>query len=66
VPRATPALKGTRWVKCVDLPGEALPNVMRKVLAHAQAHDPEKWEPVFGKDHAQMKKLQDSRKRGTP
>ncbi len=20
---------------------------------HAQAHDPEKWEPVFGKDHAQ-------------
>jgi hypothetical protein len=21
----------------------------------AQAHDPEKWEPVFGKDHAQAK-----------
>ena len=35
VPRATPAPKGERWVKLVDLPGEALPNVMRKVLAHA-------------------------------
>jgi A/G-specific adenine glycosylase len=35
VPRATPAPKGTRWVKRVDLPGEALPNVMRKVLTHA-------------------------------
>jgi A/G-specific adenine glycosylase len=35
VPRATPAPKGARWVKRVDLPGEALPSVMRKVLAHA-------------------------------
>jgi A/G-specific adenine glycosylase len=35
VPRASPALKGARWVKLGDLPGEALPNVMRKVLAHA-------------------------------
>jgi A/G-specific adenine glycosylase len=35
VPRATPAPKRARWVKLVDLPGEALPNVMRKVLAHA-------------------------------
>ena len=35
VPRATPAPKGARWVKIADLPGEALPNVMRKVLAHA-------------------------------
>jgi A/G-specific adenine glycosylase len=35
VPRATPAPKGARWVKLVELPGEALPNVMRKVLAHA-------------------------------
>ena len=35
VPRATPAPKGARWVKIMDLPGEALPNVMRKVLAHA-------------------------------
>ena len=35
VPRATPAPKGARWVKLTDLPGEALPTVMRKVLAHA-------------------------------
>jgi A/G-specific adenine glycosylase len=42
VPRATPALKGARWVKLADLPDEALPNVMRKVLAHAIALDPEK------------------------
>jgi A/G-specific adenine glycosylase len=35
LPRATPALKGSRWVKLADLPGEALPTVMRKVLAHA-------------------------------
>jgi A/G-specific adenine glycosylase len=35
VPRATPALKGARWVKLAALPGEALPTVMRKVLAHA-------------------------------
>jgi A/G-specific adenine glycosylase len=34
VPRATRAPKGARWVKIMDLPGEALPNVMRKVLAH--------------------------------
>jgi A/G-specific adenine glycosylase len=35
VPRATPAPKGARWVKLPDLPYEALPTVMRKVLAHA-------------------------------
>jgi len=35
VARATPAPKGARWVKIADLPGEALPNVMRKVLTHA-------------------------------
>jgi A/G-specific adenine glycosylase len=35
VPRASPALKGARWVRLADLPGEALPSVMRKVLAHA-------------------------------
>ena len=35
VPKATAAPKGARWVKVADLPGEALPNVMRKVLAHA-------------------------------
>jgi A/G-specific adenine glycosylase len=35
VPRATRAPKDTRWVSLADAPGEALPNVMRKVLAHA-------------------------------
>jgi len=35
VPRATKATSGARWVKVYDLAGEALPNVMRKVLAHA-------------------------------
>ncbi len=35
VPRVTAALKGARWVKLADLPGEALPSVMRKVLGHA-------------------------------
>ena len=35
VPRATPAPKGALWVKIGDLRDEALPNVMRKVLAHA-------------------------------
>jgi A/G-specific adenine glycosylase len=40
VPRATRAPKGARWVKIIDLPGEALPNVMRKVLAHALDGEP--------------------------
>ena len=35
VARAMPAPKGARWVKLAELPGEALPTVMRKVLAHA-------------------------------
>jgi A/G-specific adenine glycosylase len=35
VARATAAPKGARWVKLAELPGEALPTVMRKVLAHA-------------------------------
>ena len=35
VPRATPAPKGARWADIATLAGEALPNVMRKVLAHA-------------------------------
>ncbi len=39
LPRGTPAPGGTRWVKLADLPGEALPNVMRKVLAHAHGSD---------------------------
>jgi A/G-specific adenine glycosylase len=37
VPRATPAPKGARWTPLGALPGEALPNVMRKVIAHALA-----------------------------
>jgi A/G-specific adenine glycosylase len=35
VPRAARAPKGARWVSLADAPREALPNVMRKVLAHA-------------------------------
>jgi A/G-specific adenine glycosylase len=35
VPRAAAAPKGGRWVKIQDLHDEALPNLMRKVLAHA-------------------------------
>ncbi len=32
---ATPAPAGMRWVALAELAGEALPNVMRKVVAHA-------------------------------
>jgi len=35
VPAHAVAPRGARWVRRVDLPDEALPNVMRKVLAHA-------------------------------
>jgi A/G-specific adenine glycosylase len=35
VPRNTAAPDGARWVKLASLPGEALPNVMRKVITHA-------------------------------
>jgi A/G-specific adenine glycosylase len=35
LPRGTPAPKGARWAKRAGLPDEALPTVMRKVLAHA-------------------------------
>ncbi len=35
VPRGVRAPKGARWVKRADLAGEALPTVMRKVLAYA-------------------------------
>jgi len=38
VPRGTAAPKGARWVRVADLAGEALPKVMRKVLAHALHH----------------------------
>jgi A/G-specific adenine glycosylase len=35
VPARTPAPAGMRWVALADLRGEALPNVMRKIVAHA-------------------------------
>jgi A/G-specific adenine glycosylase len=35
LPRATAAPKGARWTKLATLPDEALPTVMRKVIAHA-------------------------------
>ncbi len=35
VPRGTSAPKPAHWVALADLPGEALPKVMRKALAHA-------------------------------
>jgi A/G-specific adenine glycosylase len=35
VPASTIAPEGTRWIQEADVPGEAFPNVMRKVLAHA-------------------------------
>ena len=35
VPSVVPAPKGARWAKLGDIRNEALPNVMRKVLAHA-------------------------------
>ena len=38
-PRTSAAPTGARWVKLADLAGEALPSVMRKVLAHALALD---------------------------
>jgi len=43
---ATPRGRGARWVKVGDLADEALPNVMRKVLAHAlEPDDPRKGTP---------------------
>jgi A/G-specific adenine glycosylase len=35
VPARTPAPPGMRWVALAALSGEALPSVMRKVVAHA-------------------------------
>jgi len=35
IPAGTPAPAGTRWVAIAKLPGEAVPSVMRKVVAHA-------------------------------
>jgi A/G-specific adenine glycosylase len=37
VPASAGAPKGMRWTPLADLGGEALPNLMRKVLAHALA-----------------------------
>ncbi len=34
VPARTRAPEGTRWVPVATLDGEALPNVMRKAIAH--------------------------------
>jgi A/G-specific adenine glycosylase len=39
VPKNAAAPAGTRWTAISDLAGEALPNVMRKVLAHALGRD---------------------------
>jgi hypothetical protein len=38
-----------------NLEGEFAPPSSQ--AATAQEHDPEKWNPVFGKDHAQTKNL---------
>jgi A/G-specific adenine glycosylase len=35
VPARTAAPQGTRWIKIAELEGEALPSLMRKVIAHA-------------------------------
>ena len=35
VPTSAQAPAGARWTPLADIPGEALPNVMRKVVAHA-------------------------------
>jgi A/G-specific adenine glycosylase len=45
VPHATRAPKGARWVVLKDAAGEALPNVMRKVLTHALEFDHKKETP---------------------
>ena len=39
MPASTPAPEGTRWVKISALAGEALPSLMRKVVAHALPSD---------------------------
>ncbi|MBV9347555.1 MAG: A/G-specific adenine glycosylase [Pseudolabrys sp.] len=40
VPRRSPPPSGMRWVRRRELPGEALPSVMRKVIAHALEEKP--------------------------
>ena len=39
VPPRTAAPRGTRWIKIAELDGEALPSLMRKVIAHALPQD---------------------------
>ena len=39
LPARTAAPKGARWVKIAELAGEALPSLMRKVVAHALPAD---------------------------
>ena len=39
IPARTPAPKGTRWVRIAELGGEALPSLMRKVVARALPSD---------------------------
>jgi A/G-specific adenine glycosylase len=39
VPARTTAPKGTRWIEISELNGEALPSLMRKVIAHALPND---------------------------
>jgi A/G-specific adenine glycosylase len=39
LPVRTPAPSGTRWAKISELPGEALPSLMRKVVAHVLSTD---------------------------
>jgi len=39
LPRATKGPKGARWVSLAGAAGEALPNIMRKVLTHALEFD---------------------------
>ena len=40
VPARTAAPAGMRWVPLTDLPGEALPSVMRKVVFHVLKNSP--------------------------
>ena len=40
VPARAQAADGARWVSLADLGAEALPNVMRKVIAHARIDTP--------------------------
>jgi A/G-specific adenine glycosylase len=39
VPARTAPPRGTRWIKIAELDGEALPSLMRKVIAHALPQD---------------------------